>query len=131
VFRELLCHVLKALYPASAGLPGLEEMDPLAFTGEILEDSPWLMRLGAVGATLLFVALPIWTVYWPVPSFMLPAGVLDRHAAAVCDSDVYIIRNASFLLKMFAGLHWARQGAVRRHFALPAYPPDPDTWRTE
>ena len=131
MFRELLCHALKALFPTAAGLPGIQEMDPLAYTGEILSDAPWLMRFGAVGATLLFVLLPFWTVYWPVPSFLLPVKVLDRHAQRICDSDVYLVRNASFLLKMFAGLHWARHASVRKAFALQAYPPDPDDWRTE
>ena len=129
--RPLLLHCLKALYPSVDGLPGIAETEPEPFVRKLLAEVPWLMWFGLLGGVAVFVLTPLITVYRPVPSFLLSAETLDAHAERVSDHPVYLIRNAVMLLKMAAGLHWAAAPNVRQAFALPPYPQDPDTWRTQ
>ena len=131
MFHRLICHAMGAMYPRSGDLPGLSELDPDRYVREeLLVDVRGVMRVGILGATLAFVLLPVWTIWVPLPSTMLSDEQLDRHAANMANSDVYLIRNAAMLVKMVAGFHWARHARVRKAWALEAYPEDPDTWRT-
>ena len=130
MIRPLLVHCMTALYPRAGDLPGLAELDPDAYARKVMGDVPWLMWFGVVGGILVFVSTPILTVRRPAPSFLLSAEKLDEHANAVASHPNYAIRQAMFLLKMIAALHWGSRPEVLEHFALPAYPADPDSWRT-
>lgn len=121
---------MSALYPPIDGLPGIAETDLDNYLRKALREVPFLIWIGLVGGALVFVLSPVLTVYWPLPSFLLPAEVLDRHAERVANHRSYTIRNAIFLVKMMAGLHYGAVTEVRKEWALPAYAPDPDTWRT-
>ena len=131
MLRLLVQHALVALFPRSDGLDGIESMAVEAYVPRMLADASWVFWLGVVASTLAFVCSPILTVWWPLPSFLLPRSVLDRHARASADSNLYALRNATFMLKMVGGLHWAAAPSVRAHFALQPYAPDPEDWRTE
>lgn len=130
MIRPLLVHCMNALYPRTGDLPGVADLDPDTYAGKVLGDLPWLMWFGVVGGIAVFVLTPVFTVYRPVPSFLLSEAKLDEHAETVAGHPNYTIRQALFLLKMVAALHWGSHPRVLEHFALPAYPPDPDSWRT-
>lgn len=131
MLRPILRHCLTALYPPVDGLPGIGETEGLdAFLRKSLSEVPWLMWWGLVGGAAVFVLTPVVTVYWPVPSFLLPADTLDRHADRIATHRVYTFRQAIFLVKMLAGLHYGANPGIRADWHLPAYPPDPDSWRT-
>jgi len=96
----------------------LREMNLLSTTG---------LMLGA----LLFALAPVLTIGVPLPSFLLPAGLLDKYANKVVAHPVYLIRQGISVLKMFAGLCWGADPAVRQRLNLQPYPPDPGTWLQE
>lgn len=126
----LLKHALKALYPRTEHFPGIEDTDLDAFLERFFRESAWLMRLGVHVATWLFVLLPIATVYVPLPSFLLPRRLLDRHADRVATLPIYHVRSLLLVLKVTAGLCWGAHPDVRARLGLPPLPPDPGTWRT-
>ena len=130
MFYSLLVHAMKAFFPTHGDLPGIGDLDVEVFVrDELLQDLHGMMRVGVLASTLAFVLLPFWTVWRPVPSFLLSEATLDRHAQNMAGSEVYLIRSAALLIKMVGGFHWARHASVRSSWALEPYPKDPDTWR--
>lgn len=126
----LVRSALVALYPRTEELPGIADTDLDAFLPRFRRESPWLMWIGIVAATLLFHLTPLFTVLVPLPAFALPAGLRDRHADRIAQSPLYLVRQAIFLLKLPGGLCWGAHPAVRARFALPALAPDPGTFRS-
>lgn len=119
-----------AFYPRTDELPGIADTDLDGFLARFRAESPPLLMLGLVAGALLFAITPIVTVYWPLPSFLLPPEVLDRHANRVTYSQSYYLRQAIFLVKLNAGLCWGADPEVRRRLACAPYPADPKTFRT-
>ncbi|MBC7173124.1 MAG: hypothetical protein H5U40_11875, partial [Polyangiaceae bacterium] len=58
-----------------------------------------------------------------------PRGLRDRHALRIAGTRVYLVRQAVFLLKMFAGLCWGQHPSVRRAMHLSPYAADPGSVR--
>ena len=54
---------------------------------------------------------------------------VDRHAHKVSTSPLYLVQQAIFLLKMYAGFAWGEQQAVRESLALAPYPAHQPAWR--
>lgn len=127
----LIRHAMKALYPRTDELPGIEDTDVAGFLVRYRRETTGLMWLGLVLGTLAFVGSPIVTVYLPLPSFLLPRSLLDKHAYRVCNSGIYLLRQSLFLLKLAAGLCWGAHPSVRTKLGMEPYPSDPDDWRTE
>jgi hypothetical protein len=123
-------HAMCALYPRTDAFPGMEDTDVKGFLRRYRRDSTAIMWLGLVLGTLAFVCTPILTLYLPVPSFLLPRALLDRHAHRVTTSRIYLVRQAVFLVKLAAGLSWGADPEVRARIALAPYPADPGTWVT-
>ena len=119
------------LYPRTDVLPGAEDCDLDAYLERFQREAPLLIRSGVVAGALLFQISPIFTVHVPLPASLLPAHLADLHAERISNSNVYLVRQAIFLVKLIAGMAWGADPVVRAHFALPPMPPDPGTWRTE
>jgi hypothetical protein len=124
----LIQHAMCALYPRTDALPGMEDVDVRGFLRRYRRDSTTLMWLGLLLGTAVFVWTPILTVYLPVPSFLLPRSLLDKHAHGITGTRLYWLRQGVFLLKLAAGLCWGADPAVRARLAMAAYPEDPGTW---
>lgn len=124
----IIQHAMCALYPRTEHLPGMEDTDVRGFLRRYREESTSLMWIGLLLGALVFAATPLLTVYLPLPSFVLPRSLLDRHAHAVTGTRVYLIRQAIFLVKLAAGLCWGSDPAVRAKMAMTPYPADPGTW---
>ena len=117
------------LYPRTGDWPGAEDCDLDAFLERFRRESTPLMWLGVVVGALVFHLTPIFTVHVPLPAFLLSREQADRHAHAISSIDVYLIRQAVFLVKLPGGLVWGMHPAVRERFALPALAGDPGTYR--
>ena len=126
----LVRFAIAALLPGSATSPSAAELGLAEFVRRFLRETSWTMWFATTGSALAFQLAPIATVGWPVPAAALPARALDRHAARLVDHDVYLLRQAAFMLKMVAALHWAAHPRVREQFGLAAYAPDPRSWRS-
>jgi hypothetical protein len=124
--RSAIC----ALYPRSDDLPGAEDCDIDAFLRRFRAEATPLVWLGVVLGALVFHLTPILTVFLPLPAFLLPRGLRDTHAHRVTSSGIYLVRQAIFLVKLPGGMCWGTHPEVRKRFALPPYPADPDVWRT-
>jgi hypothetical protein len=129
--RWLIQHAMCALYPRTDALPGMEDADVAGFLARYRRESTTLMWIGLVMGTLMFVWTPLLTVFLPVPSFLLPKGLLDRHAHRVTGTRVYLVRQSIFLVKLAAGLCWGQHPDVRAKMALAPYPDDPGSWRRD
>lgn len=124
--RSAIC----ILYPRIDGLPGAEDCDIDAFLRRFRRDSPALMWLGVVLGAWIFHLTPLFTVLVPLPAFLLPRGLRDKHAFRITTGGLYLTRQSVFVLKLAAGLCWGGHPEVRKRLALPALPEDPGTWRT-
>ena len=118
-----------ALYPGSEYFPGIADTNLDAFLTKFRRDAAPLFLLGMYAGLALFIMTPLLTVYIPLPSFLLPRSLLDRHADRVSSYPIYALRSLVTVLKLVAGLCWGADPAVRARLGLPALPPDPQEWR--
>ena len=118
-----------ALYPRSEYFPGIAETDIGPFLTRFRREAPALFLLGLYAGLFLFIVTPLLTVYVPLPSFLLPRSLLDRHADRVASYPVYFLRSLVTVLKLVAGLCWGAHPLVRTRIGLPPLPPDPQEWR--
>ncbi len=126
----LVRSAMVAFYPRTADLPGLEDTGIDAYLRQFRSETTFTMWLGVVLAAWLFHLTPLFTVFVPLPAFLLPASLRDKHASRLGSVNLYLVRQAMLVLKLPAGLCWGRDPEVRKRFAMPAYAADPDTWRT-
>jgi len=126
----LVRSAMVAFYPRTAELPGIADTGIDEFLRQFRKDTTFLMWLGVVLSTLLFHATPLFTVFVPLPAFLLPASLRDKHARRIGGTNIYLIKQAMLVLKLPAGLCWGRDPEVRKRFAMQLYAPDPETWRT-
>jgi len=121
---------LSAMMPGSDQFPALADLGLRAFVDRFWVEAGWSFWIGTVLCCLGFMLTPILTICVPLPAALLTASQLDRHAMAMADHRIYLVRQAAMMVKMVGGLYWAAAPEVRRQLGLVAYPPDPDTWRT-
>ena len=119
-----------ALYPRTDDLPGIEDTGLTEFLVRFRRETTWLMWIGVLAGAAVFHLTPLFTVFVPLPAFLLPRALRDRHAYRLSTAPLYLVRQAVMLVRLPAGLCWGRDARVRAKFALPPYPADPDTWRT-
>lgn len=128
--RWLIRRAICALYPGSERLPPVAALDLDAFIERVRRESSPLFWTGVLLGALVFTLSPILTIGVPLPSVWLGKEALDRHADRVTSHRWYLIRQPVFLVKMVGGLAWGQHAKVRALNNLPAYPPDPGTWRS-
>lgn len=126
----LLRSAIVMTYPRTPTLPGIEDCGLDEHLKKFKRESPPLIWLGTVVGALVFHLTPVLTVYVPLPAFLLPARLQDRHASRITTTRIYLLRQAVFLIKLCAGLCWGADPQVRKALALPPLPKDPGTWRT-
>ncbi len=120
---------IAAALPSTPALPGLDTLHPDRFVRQFLRAAPWTLWLVTVGSAIAFQLTPLITVYWPLPALLLPATVRDRHANAMACHRLYLVRMAMVMVKTVGGLYWGAHPQVRKALGLPAYAPDPQSWR--
>lgn len=118
------------LYPRVGDWPGAEDCDIDAFLERFRRETTGLMWLGVVLGAIVFQLTPLVTIFVPLPASLLSKDLADRHAERIATSNVYLLRQAIFLLKLVAGMVWGGHPSVRERFALPPLAPDPGTWRS-
>jgi len=116
--------------PASEQLPGVADTGVTEFLRQMKRESGRTYWLGLVLGAWVYALTPIMTVFVPLPAFVLPASLRDRHAQRIMQTRVYLIRQAVFLVRLSAGLCWGRDPRVRERLGLGAYAADPGTYRT-
>lgn len=121
---------MATFYPRSERFPGIEDMALDAYLARFKRECAPLMWAGFVLGTLFFHLTPLFTVFIPLPAFLLSEGARERHAQRLTGHPLYYVRQPVFLVKMVAGLLWGADPRVRAALALPPYPADPGTWRT-
>lgn len=118
-----------AFYPRTDALPGLEDTGIDAFLVQFRRETTFIMWLGVLAGAAVYHLSPIITIFVPLPALLLTKRLRDAHAHKLGGHSIYIVRQTAMLVKLPAGLCWGRDPVVRAKFALPALPPDPDTWR--
>lgn len=120
---------METFYPRTEAFPGVADLSVGEYLERYKRECGPIMWAGFVLGTLFFHLTPLLTVYLPVPAFLLPAKLRERHAQRLASHPVYYVRQPVFLVKMVAGLLWGSAPAVRERLGLPAYAPDPGTRR--
>jgi hypothetical protein len=119
------------LYPRTELLIGAVDCDMAVFLERFRREASPMLWLGVVAGALLFHVTPLFTVFVPLPAFLLSARLADLHAERISNSRIYLLRQSIFLVKLAAGFAWGAHPDVRARFALPPLAPDPGTWRTK
>ena len=122
-------YAMRMMMPAEGSLPGVQDTQLVPFLRELRRDAPFTIRLGLILGSWLFVFGPLFTIFVPLPAFLLPRKWREKHAQRATAHPVYLFRQAVLLVKMFAGLCWGRDPAVRARFDMAPLDPDPGTWR--
>jgi hypothetical protein len=117
------------LMPRVGDMPGVADTDIDGFLAQVRRETTFLIWLTIVGGALAFVCTPLLTVYLPLPTFFLPAELRNTHAERAFTRAPYLLRQAMFLLKMYACMCWGQHPSVRERLALAPYPADPGTFR--
>jgi len=117
------------MMPAHQNLPGLAATHLEDFLQKLYRETTFLVWLGLVLGAVLYTLSPLLTVYLPLPSFLLPATLRDRHADRICGTRFYLLRQSVFLLKMYACMCWGQDPQVRQLFSIAPYPEDPGSFR--
>jgi len=118
------------LYPRVGDWPGAEDCDLDAFLERFRRETTALMWIGVVLGSLVFQLTPIVTIFVPLPASLLSKEMANHHAERVSTTNIYLLRQSVFLVKLVAGMVWGGHPSVRERFALRPLPPDPGTWRT-
>ncbi len=126
----LLRSAIVMTYPRTPAMPGIEDCGLDAHLEQFKRETPFLIWFGTVMGAVLFHLTPLITVYLPLPAFLLPAKLKDRHASRIYGTRIYLLRQAVFLVKLCAGLCWGADPEVRKRLALAPLGKDPGTWRT-
>jgi hypothetical protein len=120
---------MTSMMPRTETLPGVADTDLDGFLHRLKRETNFLYWAGVVLGALVFALAPVITIGVPLPAFALPRKALERYTERVLLHPIYLVRQAVFLLRVSAGLCWGADEKVRACFALPAYPPDPGTFR--
>jgi hypothetical protein len=126
----LIHQAMAALYPRTDAFPGVADCGLDAFLVKFKRDSTLMLWCGILLGAIVFHLTPILTVYVPLPAFLLPKGLLDKHADRILSTRLYLVRQIVFLVKLIAGLCWGTHPEIRKKMALPLYAEDPGTWKT-
>lgn len=126
---EPIARALAATFPSTERLPGLDQIDPRPGVRRLLAEAPLAVRYALYGGALLYHCGPVITLGVPVLAGWLGTERRDRHAARLASHPIYLVRQAMLLLKSIGGLIWGADPAVRAVLGMPAYPPDPGTFR--
>jgi hypothetical protein len=126
----LIKFAMCTMMPRTEALPGIADTDLDGFLRKMKKESQPLYWLGLVLGAVVFAVTPVITIGVPLPAFFLPRGLLDKHSERLLAHRVYTLRQAAFLVRLSAGMCWGADGAVRARLSLPAYGPDPGTFRT-
>lgn len=122
--------ILAALFPSSEHLPGIGDLPD---AGErvrlMLDEAPLSFALIVYSSALLFVLAPLISIGWPVPAFLLPRAQLDRHAYKMATHRLYLVRQATLMLKTVGGMVWGGHPQVRAALGQPVYRDDKGTFR--
>jgi hypothetical protein len=117
------------LFPRSSQLPGLVDTDLDAFLRRLRREADVVFWTGLWLGALVFTCTPLITLGVPLPAFLLPRRLLERHTARIIVHPVYVLRQALSVVRLIAGLCWAADPNVRACFALAPHPADPGTFR--
>ena len=131
VWVALLHDAVDAAFPTTSRLPGIDAATAKPYLRQLLRQAPWTLWFGAVGSALAFQILPIFTVFWPLPACVLPASVRDRHANALANHRLYLVRMTMVMIKTIGGLWWGAAPQVRDKLGIPRYAADPQTVRDD
>jgi hypothetical protein len=125
----LIKFAMRTMMPRSDALPGIADTDLDGFLRRMKKDADSLYWLGLVVGAVVFALSPLLTVYVPLPAFLLPRRLLERHCDRILSSPIYVLRQAVFLVRLSAGMCWGADEKVRACFALAPLGPDPGTFR--
>ncbi|HND32177.1 MAG TPA: hypothetical protein PLA94_19370 [Myxococcota bacterium] len=123
--RSAMCDMM----PPVEGLPGIADTEIDTFLAQVQRETTGLVWLGLVLGALAFVCSPLFTIYIPLPTIFLSAHLRNRHAEAAFTDTPYLLRQAMFLLKMYACMCWGQHPSVRAKMGVSAYPADPGSFR--
>lgn len=126
----LIKFAMCAMMPRTEKLPGIADTDVDGFLRRLRRDSDFLYWLGVALGAWLYAITPLLTVYLPLPAFLLPKNLLDRHTERILSSRIYLLRQAVFLVRLSAGMCWGADPTVRAKFAMSPYGADPGSFRT-
>jgi hypothetical protein len=125
----LIKHAMYAMMPRTEQLPGIADTDLDGFLRGMRRDADITYWLGLVLGSVIFAFTPVITLGIPLPTFLLPHKLVERHANRLLSHSSYLLRQGVSLVRLSAGMCWGKDDRVRACFALAPYAHDPGTFR--
>ncbi len=127
--RWLVRFALVAIMPSGGPLKGIAETGVDPFLKDLFREGGRMMLLGVCLSAVVFQVSPLITIGVPLPAFLLPQRLLNKHAWNITTHRIYLIRSTAFLLKTLAGLCWGQDPEVRAALQVAPLDGDPGTFR--
>ena len=127
--RWMWKYCMGILYPSGGKLPGFLDIETDEFLRDYASAAPRLMRVGLTLSAVVFILTPILTIWIPLPVFLLPRSLREKHANRLASHPIYLLRQTVLLLRLVAGLGWGKDPAVRAAMGMKPLGPDPGTYR--
>lgn len=126
----LIKHAMTAMMPRTDRLPGIADTDLDGFLRGMRRDADTTFWAGLVLGAVIFASTPLITLGIPLPTFLLPKSLVEKHAERLLYHPVYLLRQGVSLVRLSAGMCWGQDPRVRACFALAPYDKDPGTFRS-
>ena len=128
-FDPITRYALKTVLPATERVRGMDDDILEPFLERVGREAPPMMTLGLVGASWILTFSPILTIGVPLPAFMLPKALLEKHLNRAASHPLYPLRLALTAIKTIAGMCWGADPEVREALGLPPHESDPSAWK--
>lgn len=122
-------YALGEMFPRGGPLKGVADTALPEFLARFRREAPWLLRIGLGASVWVYMLCPLFTIWVPLPAFLLPASWRKKHTYKLAAHSFYPLRMSAFQLKMIAGMCWGMDPDVRKKLGAPPLVDDPGTFR--
>jgi len=128
--QVVIAHTMRAFMPTTridgAEIYGLEHADIKTFLLRLRQENGILFYSLLSLVCLVFILIPILTIGYPLPSFLLSKNLLNKHTEAFERK----FRTYASIIRLAAGMCWGSDPTIQKHLQLEVYPPDSSGFRT-
>ena len=127
--RWLIRSAMRTMYPAAGPFKCITETSLDTMLDGYFKEAPPILTWGLRSAVLAYHLTPIFTIFVPLPAFLLTKRLATKHADRLARHPLYLFRSLVIPIKMVAGLAWAADTDNRKALGMAPLEHDPGTWR--
>ncbi len=122
--KSVTIFAMNEVMPPHDGMPGIIDTNAEAFLKEFKKNAHPIMRLGFWASVWVYVLSPVFTVYIPLPAFLLSEKKRFQHMEIYSNSHSFVFSQLWLLQKMITGMCWGMDDKVRAYYGYQPYSPE-------